>query len=132
MSYCECVSTHYPVCRSVHDHHIHPLGMGGPDTYLNIVRLCPNQHAMTHRLLRLWGYRYDGEPPWWIRRHFSPIARDLAEQGWNAWDGGGRPVARRMWLYQGGVMALDPEAALRFLAQLKWREANLYGHHQSV
>lgn len=104
---CECVSRHSPTCRSVHRHHVWPLGMGGPDEPWNVVRICPNQHTMTHRLIRLWGYRYDGEPPWWIRRHFSPVARALAEQGWRAWDGAGRPVDRDAWIWQGERIAVD-------------------------
>lgn len=119
MSGCDCVSRHSPVCRSVHRHHVWPLGMGGPDEPANIVRICPNQHAMIHRLIRLWGYRYDGEPPWWIRRHFSPLARTLAEQGWRAWVAAGRPVDGDKWLWQGERAAFDasrlPSSMRRFV-----------------
>lgn len=103
---CECVSRHSPVCRSTHLHHIWPLGMGGPDEPDNIEVLCPNQHAMTHMLIRLWGYRYNGEPPWWLRRHFSYLARQLSELGWTRWHEAGRPVNQYNWLYQGEKAAV--------------------------
>lgn len=103
---CQCVSRHVPACRSVHAHHIWPKGLDGPDTPDNIIGLCPNQHAMTHRLIRLWGQRYNGEPPWWVQRHFSPIARELAKEGWRRWDEAGRPVERDKWKWQGELAAV--------------------------
>lgn len=108
---CGCVSDHRPICRSFHTHHIMPIGMGGPDEDWNLIKLCPNQHAMTHRLIRLWGYRYNTTPPWWIRRHFSPIAREMAETGWHAWNDAGRPVDRDNWKWQGEPVAVDLRTA---------------------
>ena len=107
---CSCVTQHSPACRSTHAHHIWPLGMGGPDEASNEIVICPNQHSMTHRLIRLWGYRYDGEPPWWVLRHFSPLARELAEQGWKSWDEAGRPVPKDNWVWQGERAAIDSKS----------------------
>lgn len=67
---------------------------------------------MTHRLIRLWGQRYDGPPPWWVQRHFSPIARDLAGAGWRSWNDAGRPVPRDNWVWQGENAAIDMKSLL--------------------
>lgn len=80
--------------------------MGGPDTPDNVVSVCPNTHAATHQLLRLTGLRYDGDTPWWIRRRFSTLARDLAWDGWTAWNEAGRPVDRQRWIWQGTKVAV--------------------------
>lgn len=122
MNRCQCVASHSPACRATHAHHVWPLGMGGPDTPDNIVTVCPNTHASTHQLLRLAGYRYDGDVPWWIRRQFSTLARDLAWDGWSAWDLAGRPVDRQRWIYQGTRVAVPAShtlivAAMRRIAQ---------------
>lgn len=106
MTVCGCVATHSPTCRTTHAHHIWPLGMGGPDTADNIVHVCPNTHASAHQLLRLTGYRYDGDTPWWVRRQFPTLARDLAWDGWQTWDEAGRPVDRQRWIYQGSRVAV--------------------------
>lgn len=79
--YCLCVAEHRPSPQELHRHHIWPLGMGGPDTEENVVWLCPTSHTNVHELLRAW-VKYEGEPPWEIRRFFSPYIRDLAEQGY--------------------------------------------------
>ncbi len=97
---CDCVTNHVPVVVHTEQHHIHPLGMGGPDTPDNIISVCPSTHDATHRLLRLTGYRYDGNPPWWVVREFPYAARRLAADGWARWDTAGRPVAWERWIHQ--------------------------------
>lgn len=109
---CSCVSRHGPTTRAFHVHHIWPVGMGGLREPWNEIRVCPNTHANAHMLIRLWGYRYDGEPPWWIRRHFPTLSRELAEQGWVRWDAAGRPVDRQRWLYQGMRAAIPMEPSM--------------------
>ena len=113
MAICSCVATHAPSNRATHAHHVWPLGMGGPDEPWNIVDICPNMHTSTHQLIRLIGYRYDGDAPWWIRRQFPLLARELAEAGWQRWHDAGRPVAQARWLYQGMRVAVPPPDTLR-------------------
>lgn len=62
-------------------HHILPLSEGGPDVPDNIVWLCPTSHVNVHELLRAW-VKYEGEPPWDIRKHFSPYIREIAAEGY--------------------------------------------------
>lgn len=81
---CACVSSHVPKPMELNKHHIHPLGMGGEDVPANVVWLCPTAHANVHELLRAW-VKYEGEPPWEIRRNFSPYIRDVAEDGYRRW-----------------------------------------------
>lgn len=78
---CLCVAEHNPTVVTFHQHHIWPLAMGGPDTWANIVTLCPTSHANVHHLLREW-VRAAGPPPWTIRRRFNHYVRGLAETGW--------------------------------------------------
>jgi hypothetical protein len=80
---CLCVADHQPEPQSLDRHHIWPLGMEGPDTPGNIVVICPTTHRNVHELLRAW-VAWQGQPPWEIRRHFSPYARQLAHQGYHA------------------------------------------------
>jgi hypothetical protein len=84
---CICVKNHTPEPQELTGHHIHPLGMGGPDVPGNVVWLCPTSHYNVHEVLREW-IRYKGEPPWdedrrgFIgRKRFSPYIRDLAKEG---------------------------------------------------
>lgn len=49
---CLCQSTHRPEPLEYVQHHIHPLGMGGPDVPGNRVWLCPTAHYNVHELLR--------------------------------------------------------------------------------
>lgn len=79
---CGCVSRHVPAPQELNRHHIHPLGEGGVDTEDNVEWLCPTSHANVHELLRAW-LKYEGEPPWAIRKHFSPYIRELAARGFH-------------------------------------------------
>lgn len=83
---CECVADHNPNVITFHQHHVWPLGMGGPDEASNLVLLCPTVHASIHHLLREF-VRADGEPGWLITRHFGNYPRRLAAQGYYAWKG---------------------------------------------
>ena len=79
---CECVADHRPRYDELNRHHVVPLYAGGPDTAENVVWICPNAHTSVHELLRAWT-RHAGEPPWALRRTFSPFIRALAERGWH-------------------------------------------------
>lgn len=79
--FCNCVTDHNPNPMELHRHHIHPLGHGGQDTEDNEVWLCPTAHSNVHELLRAF-LKYEGLPPWEIRKSFGPYIRDLAEQGY--------------------------------------------------
>lgn len=103
---CLMVADHNPNPHSIQVHHRWPLGMGGPAEAWNEIDACPQDHVNAHVLLRLTGYRYDGDTPWWIRRRFSTAIRDLAYDGWHLWHDAGRPVPRERWLYQGATSVL--------------------------
>ena len=77
---CVCVADHNPNPMELNRHHVWPLAEGGPDTDDNVVWLCPTSHANVHELLRAW-LRYEGRPPWAIRKRFSAYIRGLAESG---------------------------------------------------
>lgn len=79
--HCECVADHNPNPMELHRHHIHPLSEDGPDVMDNIVWLCPTSHVNVHELLRAW-VKYEGEPPWEIRKFYGYYIRDLAEEGY--------------------------------------------------
>ena len=81
---CICVLFHNPNPMELHRHHIFPLGMGGTGTPDNTVWLCPTSHANVHELLRAW-VKYEGTPPWDIRKKFGPYIRDMAAQGYTRW-----------------------------------------------
>ena len=49
---CLCVATHEPAPLDLDEHHVWPLGMGGPDVALNRVWLCPTAHRNAHEILR--------------------------------------------------------------------------------
>lgn len=70
------------------DHHIHPKEYHGPDTKLNLVRICSNGHGETHYLLELLlatGRTEVTESllaiPVVIRRRFGIRVRSLACRG---------------------------------------------------
>lgn len=79
--YCNCVGSHNPNPMELHRHHIWPLGEGGPATDDNVVWLCPTSHVNVHELFRAW-IKYEGEPPWEIRKFFGPFIRELAARGY--------------------------------------------------
>lgn len=49
---CECVKEHRPTMLEYNDHHIWPLGDGGPDHPSNRVPICPTTHANVHKIYR--------------------------------------------------------------------------------
>lgn len=50
--FCKCMVIHRPAPLELHRHHIHPLGMGGPDHWSNEVDVCPTTHANIHEIIR--------------------------------------------------------------------------------
>lgn len=84
------------------EHHIWPLGMGGPDQASNKVTLCMNGHGAVHAYLDLL-VRHGEDPrerdnpaggvPWHIAMHFGPKVRAVAFQGWVQAGRPRRPVA---------------------------------------
>lgn len=51
--YCGCTTDHRPGTLLVEQHHVWPLGMGGPDIASNVVWICPTTHYNAHELLRM-------------------------------------------------------------------------------
>ncbi len=66
------------------DHHVWPLGMGGPDVAANKERVCANGHGMVHYYLALLfkAERTGGSIPWSTRRRFGFRTRRLAMLGY--------------------------------------------------
>lgn len=81
---CKCVRFHNPDPQAGEDHHIFPVGWGGPEKG-ELVFLCPTSHTNVHELLRAWK-AWNGKPPWEISRHFSPYIRDLAQLGFEMYN----------------------------------------------
>lgn len=46
--------------EALHAHHVVPLSCGGSDGFDNIIALCPNHHAVAHRLGRRSYWRWIG------------------------------------------------------------------------
>lgn len=87
---CLCVSEHRPAPLELTQHHIWPLGMGGPDDFGNLIWICPTTHYNVHEILRLMvaqgrlSYNQIGalqEQP------VSRYAYLLATQGYDMWKG---------------------------------------------
>lgn len=76
---CRCTKTHSPRALVVHQHHIHPLGHGGPDVKSNLIWLCPTTHYNVHYLLD-YLLRHGHQP----RGRFSTYQLDLARRGYEA------------------------------------------------
>ena len=77
----ECAAHRHSEWVPLEDHHIWPKGMGGPDVRSNIVRLCGNAHGAVHAYIDHL-IRYGDRVPYETRRHFGPIIRAYATDGW--------------------------------------------------
>lgn len=66
------------------DHHIWPLGEGGPNVKPNKVRICANAHSATHDLLAKMLKAGSGSVPWPVRRRYGRKVRRLAAAGYQA------------------------------------------------
>lgn len=62
----------------IEQHHIWPLGMGGPKTAENTVSVCSNGHAAIHDYMRLLAR---GKVSWEEERRYGPKVRRLAQRG---------------------------------------------------
>ena len=89
---CDCVADHHPEPLVLEEHHIWPLGMGGPDIPENLVWVCPSTHGNAHEVLRTlvaWGpisYRSVCE-----LNDRGPVPRyayALAREGYRRWQTG--------------------------------------------
>lgn len=63
------------------DHHIWPLGEGGPNTKANRIMVCSNAHSSVHDLL---AKLKKGPVAWPIRRQYGVRVRALALAGQEA------------------------------------------------
>lgn len=79
---CRCVAEHRPPVKRTVRHHIHPLGMGGPEAESNIRVLCPTTHSDVHLIIEDF-VRNKGERP--RKEGETRYAYALAIQGWNAY-----------------------------------------------
>lgn len=70
------------------DHHVWPLGLGGPNIASNKIRVCANGHYAIHAFLELL-IKQNGRVPVDTLRHFGPAVRGYALSGWNQ---AGRPT----------------------------------------
>lgn len=76
---CLCVKRHVPKVHRTHEHHVHPLGMGGEDTDDNKVHLCPTTHSEVHLIIEDFTRRRGLRT---IRPEESVYAYALARQGY--------------------------------------------------
>lgn len=65
------------------NHHVWPLGDGGPDVAANRVRVCANAHSSTHDLLNRMR-KTGGRVPWLARMRYGVKVRRLAQAGYAA------------------------------------------------
>jgi hypothetical protein len=71
----------------LNDHHIWPLGDGGPDTADNKITVCCNAHYSIHAMIDYLTkciVKEHVDPQWSYLRRFSPAVRELAWEGFNA------------------------------------------------
>jgi hypothetical protein len=61
-------------------HHVHPIGLGGPDVAANIVSVCANGHYAIHEYIRRLIASGLGNDP--DKKHFGRKVRELAVTGW--------------------------------------------------
>jgi 5-methylcytosine-specific restriction endonuclease McrA len=66
------------------DHHVWPIGQGGPNVRTNKVRICSNAHSSTHDLLSKMMAAHTAAVPWKLRRRYGRKVRRLAEAGYKA------------------------------------------------
>jgi len=83
---CQVHGYHWPRPRSLDDHHIYPLGMGGLDVRSNVVRVCPTGHRNIHAAIRalVAGGALSG-----TRREIM-----LARSGFEQWRAAGEPTVQ--------------------------------------
>ncbi len=79
-----CAAHKHDTWVPMNDHHIWPLGDGGPDVAANKVTLCANAHYSVHAVLDHIEKRAKADllPEWDFMRRFSPVIRELAWRGW--------------------------------------------------
>lgn len=110
-SRCLCVKDHSPEPMGAEQHHIFPLGWGGPKDG-ETVTLCPTTHTGVHVLLRAGQRHGSWPPPWALVRRFSRFTRHLADEGWSrAEAAGAEPVRLPLYSVQfadGGRVLLSP------------------------
>jgi hypothetical protein len=73
----------------IEQHHVWPLGMGGPDEPGNRISVCPNGHYMIHEFIRQL-IIHSGGVPHDVSRHFGAKVRRYALRGWTE---AGKPSA---------------------------------------
>jgi hypothetical protein len=85
---CRCSRTHHPDPTELHGHHVRPLYLGGDDSPVNLIWLCPTGHANVHEMIRLMmkvGRLTHGE----MRAHFperlNAYLYRVAVEGYDAW-----------------------------------------------
>lgn len=66
------------------DHHVWPVGNGGPNVRTNKVRICSNAHSATHDLLTKMLAAGTTSVPWKLRRRYGRKVRRLAAAGYKA------------------------------------------------
>lgn len=66
------------------DHHVWPVGNGGPNVRTNKVRICSNAHSSVHDLLSKMLAAHTTAVPWAVRRRYGRKVRRLATAGFQA------------------------------------------------
>lgn len=63
-------------------HHVHPVGMGGPNVAANLITVCCNAHYSIHEYIRQLMLTGGQKPANW--RHYGRKVVAYAVQGWTA------------------------------------------------
>lgn len=77
----QCQVHHHRSYVPLDDHHLHPLGEGGPDEPHNIIVVCPNAHRRIHDYLRLLK-KNKGKAPWAKAMFFGHMVRYYGQLGY--------------------------------------------------
>lgn len=66
------------------EHHVWPVGTGGPNVKANRIRICSNAHSACHDLLSKMVKADTTALPWVLRRRYGRRVRRLAVAGFTA------------------------------------------------
>lgn len=77
----ECAVHEHREWVPVNQHHVWPVGLGGPDTPGNRIQVCANGHYAIHEFMRQL-ILHGGDVPWKLAQHFGSKVRHYARDGW--------------------------------------------------
>jgi hypothetical protein len=79
---CTVHNKHTPTSHINHEHHVWPLGHGGPDIAENKIVVCPTGHYNIHALLQEYLTAH-GDVPYSLVKTYGKGERDAAKLGYD-------------------------------------------------